>query len=172
MSRVVAANEATKTPMRARENPLLKPSAARKLLAPTTNALTLAPRPLELPQSAYLVFQASTPVRNVPSAEVNPRPSPATQARMTRTARKPSVSMEPKPTNLASVSHLSCLDDVPEETRQWKPETAPQAMVTNRKGKIRGKFLAVTFSSMAGATISSGGRMPSGVSGLPPKSPA
>lgn len=172
MSRVVAANEATNTPMRASENPLLKPRAARKLLAPTTKALTLGPRPWELPQSAYLVFQASTPVRSVPSAVVNPRPSPATQARMTRTARKPSVSMEPKPTNLASVSHLSCLEEVPEETRQWKPEMAPQAMVTKRNGKIRGKFLAVTFSSSAGATISSGGRIPPASVGLPPKRPA
>ena len=26
------------------------------------------------------------------------------------------------------------LDDVPEDTRLWKPETAPQAMVMNRMG--------------------------------------
>ncbi len=172
MSRVVAANDATNTPMRAVENAAVKPSAFKKLLAPSTNALTFAPSPFELPQSAYLEFHASTPVSKVPSDVVYPSPRPATQARITRTARKPSVSMDPKPTNLASVSHLSCLDEVPDETRQWKPETAPHAMVTKRKGNMRGRFLAVTFSSMEGATISNGGRIPSGVSGLPPKIPA
>src|ERR1022692_1744900 len=34
----------------------------------------------------------------------------------------------------ASVSFHSILGVVPEETREWKPEIAPQAMVTNRKG--------------------------------------
>ena len=31
-------------------------------------------------------------------------------------------------------SFLICLEAVPEETREWNPETAPQAMVTKRKG--------------------------------------
>ena len=31
-------------------------------------------------------------------------------------------------------SFLICLEAVPEETREWKPDTAPQAMVTKRKG--------------------------------------
>lgn len=34
------------------------------------------------------------------------------------------------------------LEEVPEETRLWKPETAPQAMVTKRMGK-RGLFATV-----------------------------
>ena len=92
---MVAAKEATNTPISASENVLLSPNDVRKLLEPTTNAPTLAPRPFELPQSEYLLFQASAPVRNIPSAEVNPKPSPATQAKMTRTARKPSVSIDP-----------------------------------------------------------------------------
>ena len=35
------------------------------------------------------------------------------------------------------------LEDVPEETRLWKPETAPQATVTN---KIGNKFFVVETS--------------------------
>ena len=35
----------------------------------------------------------------------------------------------------ASVSLSSCLEVVPEETREWKPEIAPQATVVNRIGK-------------------------------------
>ena len=34
----------------------------------------------------------------------------------------------------ASVSLSSCLEVVPEETREWKPEMAPQAMVVNSTG--------------------------------------
>ena len=34
----------------------------------------------------------------------------------------------------ASFSLSSCLAVVPEETREWKPEIAPQAMVVNRTG--------------------------------------
>ena len=37
---------------------------------------------------------------------------------------------------LASRSWSSCLAVVPEPTREWKPEMAPQAMVTNRAGNI------------------------------------
>ena len=29
-------------------------------------------------------------------------------------------------------------DEVPDETRQWNPEIAPQATVTNRNGKMKG----------------------------------
>ena len=35
----------------------------------------------------------------------------------------------------ASVSFHSIFGVVPDETSEWKPEIAPQAMVTNRKGK-------------------------------------
>ena len=82
---------------------------------------------------------------------LTPRPIPATQARMTRVARNPSVSMEPYPTNWASLSDLICLEEVPEETRQWKPETAPQAIVMKRKGKSQG---ASGTERNAGATTS------------------
>ncbi len=45
-----------------------------------------------------------------------------------------SISMAPKDTGSMFFSFLICLDAVPEETREWKPDTAPQAMVTNRIG--------------------------------------
>ncbi len=32
-------------------------------------------------------------------------------------------------------SFATCFEVVPEQTRPWKPEQAPQAMVTKRKGK-------------------------------------
>ena len=51
------------------------------------------------------------------------------------TARKPSSSMEPNPIRRMSRSLESCLDVVPEDTRLWNPDTAPQATVTNRMGK-------------------------------------
>ena len=35
------------------------------------------------------------------------------------------------------------LEDVPEETRLWKPETAPHATVTNRIGNIVPSFSLV-----------------------------
>ena len=39
-----------------------------------------------------------------------------------------------------SFSFSTVLDDVPEETRLWKPDTAPQATVTNRMGNIVPRF--------------------------------
>ena len=33
-------------------------------------------------------------------------------------------------------SFLICFDAVPEDTSEWKPETAPQAIVTKRIGNI------------------------------------
>ena len=33
-------------------------------------------------------------------------------------------------------SFLICLEAVPEDTREWKPETAPQAIVTNKIGNM------------------------------------
>ena len=36
----------------------------------------------------------------------------------------------------ASFSLSSCLEVVPEATSEWKPEIAPQAIVTNNAGKI------------------------------------
>ena len=50
------------------------------------------------------------------------------------TAKKLSKSMAPKDTGSIAFSFLICLDAVPEETSEWKPETAPQAMVTNQVG--------------------------------------
>ncbi len=51
------------------------------------------------------------------------------------TATIPSINIEPYPISLASGSSLSiCLDVVLELTREWKPEIAPQATVTNKNG--------------------------------------
>ena len=50
------------------------------------------------------------------------------------TAKKLSKSMAPKETGSIAFSFLICLDAVPEETSEWKPDTAPQAMVTNNVG--------------------------------------
>jgi hypothetical protein len=62
------------------------------------------------------------------------------------------------------------LEDVPEETRQWKPEIAPQAIVINRKGKIEGAPSGEKLK--AGATISNAGRSAPGVNAAPPKKQA
>ncbi len=45
----------------------------------------------------------------------------------------------------------SCLDVVPDETRLWKPEMAPQAMVMNRKGTTLGEPSGTSLTN--GATI-------------------
>ena len=47
-----------------------------------------------------------------------------------------SMSIAPNETGSMFFSFLICLDAVPEDTREWKPETAPQAIVTNRIGNI------------------------------------
>ena len=49
----------------------------------------------------------------------------------------------------ASVSLSSCLEVVPEATREWKPEIAPQAMVVNRTGNtgVMVMFLAAAASA-------------------------
>ena len=49
-------------------------------------------------------------------------------------ARRLSKSMAPKDTGSMFFSFLICLEAVPEATREWKPDTAPQAMVTNSAG--------------------------------------
>ena len=47
-----------------------------------------------------------------------------------------SISMAPKDTGSIFFSFLICLDAVPEDTREWNPDTAPQAIVTKRIGNI------------------------------------
>ena len=69
------------------------------------------------------------PAAGVPSAEAA---APATHR--ARTASKLSKSIAPKPTFGISFSLVIALEEVPEETRLWKPDTAPQATVTNKIG--------------------------------------
>ena len=45
-----------------------------------------------------------------------------------------SKSIAPKPINGISFSLLTVFEDVPDDTRLWKPETAPHAIVTNSVG--------------------------------------
>ena len=45
-----------------------------------------------------------------------------------------STTMAPYPTIGISFSLLIVFDDVPDDTRLWKPETAPHAIVTNNVG--------------------------------------
>ena len=52
------------------------------------------------------------------------------------TASMLSISMAPNETGSIFFSFLICLDAVPEDTSEWKPETAPHAIVTNRIGNI------------------------------------
>src|SRR5688500_13592048 len=49
-------------------------------------------------------------------------------------ATNDSISMAPEPMNRASVSFLIIFGVVPEEMSEWNPDTAPQAIVMNRKG--------------------------------------
>ena len=49
-------------------------------------------------------------------------------------AKRLSNSMAPKDTGSMFFSFLICLLAVPEDTSAWKPDTAPQAIVTNRVG--------------------------------------
>ena len=50
-------------------------------------------------------------------------------------ATKDSASMPPKPMKRICDSRSIIFGVVPEEMSEWKPETAPQAMVMNRNGK-------------------------------------
>ena len=51
------------------------------------------------------------------------------------TATNDSASMPPKPMKRACDSFSIILGVVPEEISEWNPDTAPQAMVMNKKGK-------------------------------------
>ncbi len=57
---------------------------------------------------------------------------------MVMSAREPSPTAPRYPTNLASVSLSSCFELVPDATMPWNPDTAPQAMVTNKSGMMDG----------------------------------
>src|SRR5699024_6416343 len=70
------------------------------------------------------------PTAAVPSA---PGAAPATQRAIT--ARRLSRTIAPYATYSISFSFDIVLDEVPEDTRLWNPDTATQATVTNRIGK-------------------------------------
>ena len=70
----------------------------------------------------------------VPAVFMSPNMMPATT--MARTPTKDSMTIAPKPTGRASVSLASCLEEVLEDTRLWKPESAPQATETKSTGKM------------------------------------
>ena len=60
--------------------------------------------------------------------------APATQS--ARTASTLSSIIAPYPTLSISFSLAIVFEDVPDDTSEWKPETAPQATVTNKIGNI------------------------------------
>jgi hypothetical protein len=62
-------------------------------------------------------------------------PGSSTQAAVSAMiATKDSASMPPKPTRRRCDSLSTIFGVVPEEISEWKPETAPQAIVMNRNG--------------------------------------
>ena len=61
------------------------------------------------------------------------------------TAKKLSKSIAPKETGSIAFSLLICFDDVPDDTREWKPDTAPHAMVTNKVGNKYETVLVFAF---------------------------
>jgi hypothetical protein len=63
---------------------------------------------------------------------------PAVQAMIAAKAKAPSPTVPKNPTKRTSCSLLICFEVVPDETSPWKPEIAPQAMVTNNSGIIGG----------------------------------
>lgn len=52
--------------------------------------------------------------------------------------------MAPNETGSMFFSFFICLDAVPDDTSEWKPETAPQAIVTN---KIGNRYCGFPFAS-------------------------
>ena len=76
---------------------------------------------------------------------------PAPTAITTRAATVDSMIIAPYPIRQAWASLSSCLQVVPEDTTEWKPEMAPQAMVIKRKGKMGGASPGALV-LMAGAT--------------------
>ena len=70
----------------------------------------------------------------VPSAGVPLAEAAAPATHKAITASKLSKTIAPYPTFNISFSFDIVLEEVPEDTRLWKPETAPQATVTNKIG--------------------------------------
>ena len=70
-----------------------------------------------------------------PCAAASPCPKDAT-AINAMIASILSISIAPNETGSMFFSFLICLEAVPEDTREWKPETAPQAIVTNKIGNM------------------------------------
>ena len=70
-----------------------------------------------------------------PCAAASPFPNDAT-AINARIASILSINMAPNETGSMFFSFLICLEAVPDDTSEWNPETAPQAIVTNKIGNI------------------------------------
>ena len=83
-------------------------------------------------------------------ATETPYPGPMAVA---ASARAPSPTAPKYPTKRASVSRLSCLEVVPDATRPWKPEMAPQAMVTNSRGISDGVPTGSASLTMGATTV-------------------
>ena len=80
----------------------------------------------------------ATPLENtwngVPSAGVPLADAAAPATHKAITASQLCNTIAPYPTFNISFSLDTVFEDVPEDTKLWKPETAPQATVTNKIG--------------------------------------
>src|SRR6202521_5933587 len=75
----------------------------------------------------------------IPAGELTAKNTPGeSEAAATRAmiATNPSASIEPYPMARAWCSRANSLGVVPDDTSEWKPETAPHAMVMKQNGKI------------------------------------
>src|SRR5690625_3210536 len=125
VSIVVAANAMTTTAAKMTARSSGMPRLCANSPTPAVK-LAVAP-PDAVAKSGYMV-----------SHSVRDAAAPAVTASSAPTARLPSPMAPTLPTYRASVSLSSCFDVVPDDTREWKPDTAPQAIVMNRNGKIDG----------------------------------
>ena len=94
----------------------------------------------------------------VRSAGTAPFTATAPQTRSAQTPRSVSTTIAPYPTKSISFSFFTVFEDVPEDTRLWKPETAPHAMVTKSVGKMKlfEPFAAVSTNPLKALSFISG----------------
>src|SRR5579862_6599870 len=91
------------------------------------------------PQPLMVATAAAGVVPTTPAGEFTAKNTPGwseAAAISAITATKLSSSIEPYPTANAWRSRARSFGVVPEEIKEWNPETAPQAMVMKQKGKI------------------------------------
>ena len=116
-------------PIRATESRLVSASADTHIVMKHCAPYTGMPNISRNPATPEEKIANGVPTAAVPSAEAA---APATQR--ARTASRLSRTIAPYPTFCISFSFAMVFEEVPDDTRLWNPETAPQATVTNRIG--------------------------------------